>query len=334
MTARTFALAAAFLAACSSPPGALPTGSPLSEDAGGAAPVAAGNACGLRTAYAGDEACLAASTDPNVVQLRYGPANYDDPAELGQFLIAPGDETLSYEIVSPLHAAMLIESYDVSERTGMHHLAFYNGATGKPNATAALINPAIFLTQVPTESVAFDQGAPELAGAALKVPAGSFVIAAHAINMTDRPQLVEAWVNLHTVASTVRPISPLQMAGGAGMTVPAHTKQTIRASVVAGHAIDILQITGHFHAHTTEERVAVDGAQKYSTSSWSEPSVSWFTSKTAPLHVPSQGVLSWECDVDNTTNAVLRWSNAVMTGEMCNVVGFVVGPETWTARVQ
>jgi hypothetical protein len=177
-------------------------------------------------------------------------------------------------------------------------------------------------------------GAPEFAGAALRVLAGSFVIAAHAINTTDAPELIEAWVDLHTVASTPKPLSPLQLVGGAAMLVPPASKQTIKASVIAGHAIDILQIVGHFHAHTTAERVAVDGAQVYETTSWEEPAVSWYTSKTVPLHVPAQGALSWECDVNNTTTAPLRWSNAVMTGEMCNVVGFVVGPETWTARVQ
>jgi len=31
--------------------------------------------------------------------------------------------------------------------------------------------------------------------------------------------------------------------------------------------------------------------------------------------------VEWECEVDNTTNAALRFENAVYTAEMCNLFG-------------
>jgi hypothetical protein len=289
--------------------------------------------CDLHTAYAGDDACLVPPTDPSVVQLRYGPDNYDNPAALERFILQPGQETLTYEVVG-VHDAIFIAGYDVSERSGMHHLGLYNASIGVTDASSALINPALFLAQAPRESVEFGAIAPELDGAAIHLQRDAFVVAAHAINTGNAPTLVEAWINLHIVAVSSKPLSALQFAGGLGMAVPSGTKQTIKASVVAGLPIDVVQLAGHFHAHTTEERVSFNGAQVYSAKTWEEPEVAWFTSTTTPLRFAAGDSLSWECDINNTTAATLRYANQVQTAEMCNVVGFVTGQASWSVSVK
>ena len=283
-----------------------------------AAPTPAPSGCALSTPYPGDSACLPAA------QYRYGPDNYDDPDEVASYLLQPGEETLKYQNVGA-HEAVFIAGYEVSSRPGLHHLAFYNASSGVVDAAKALINPALFLAQTARESVSFPDGA------ALHLQRDDFVIAAHAINTTDAPLLVEAWVSLRTDPEATLQLSSLQMVGGAAMAVPPGSKQTIRAAVTAGQPIDLVQLTGHFHAHTTEERAAVDGAEVYRTQSWEEPDVKWFTPM---LHMGKQSVLSWECDVDNTTAGTLRWSNSVFAGEMCNVVGFITGPASWSVKVQ
>jgi hypothetical protein len=285
-----------------------------SDDGGGVA-----NPCGLRTRFPGDSACLAAPTDGE--QLHYGPTNYDDPADVATYLLAPGGETLTYKVVEASHPDMFVNSYEVSERSGMHHLAFYTGTPGIPDGAKAVINPALFLAQVAHESTTMGNGAPEYADAAFKAGAGSFVVAVHAINETPEPMLIEAWINLHTVAIPGTLLLPLQLSGGQAMAVPPHAKETIKAGVLAPDE-NIVQLVGHFHAHTTEERAFLAGKQFYSTTTWLEPTVAWFTSLTAPLHITSGAELSWECDVDNTTDATLRYANAVQTAEMCNLVGF------------
>ena len=284
---------------------------------GGVPAPAPATGCGLHTRYPGDDACLPGA------QYRYGPDDYDDPDAVEQYLLQPGDETLRYQNVGS-HEAVFIAGYDVSERIGVHHLAFYNASSGVPDATKALINPALFLAQTARESVRFPDGA------ALHLQRDSFVIAAHALNTTDAPILVEAWVSLRTVDDAPVRLSALQMVGGAAMAVPPGTRQTIHAAVTAGQPIGIVQLAGHFHAHTTEERASLDGSEVYRTDSWQEPDVTWFS---PPLHVTAGGVLSWECDVDNTTTGTLRWSNSVQAGEMCNVVGFVTGPASWSVKV-
>ena len=275
---------------------------------------AVGASCGLNTSFPGDEACLLPPADG--LQLHYGPGDYTDAGADG-FVLPPGGESLRYERVAALHPSVLVAGYDVSGRPGLHHLAFYTGVTGNMDASEALVNPALFLAQTQREVVTMRP-----AGAALAVPIGSFVIAAHAFNNTELPILVEAWVNLHLVASAATPLGPIQLAGGQAMAVPPHTKQTVRASWVATEAASVVQLAGHIHAHTTEERASVAGTPIYRTTTWEEPDVAWFD---PPLPITRGQTLSWECDVNNTTDAILRYANQVQTAEMCNLVGFKVG---------
>lgn len=265
------------------------------------------------------------------IQLHYGPADPDaaDPA----YVLAPGDETVRCEVVVDSHPAYHVAAYETSERAGMHHLSLFTGTTGavSPGDTCMLATTPLFLVQTRHERTQFDRGAPELAGAALSVASGSFVIQAHAINTTEEPMVVEAWINLETVDSTPVPVTWLSLSAGHKMAIPPHTKATISATATDMNPGPVLQLVGHQHAHGTEQRAMFQGREVYRNDNWAEPRVQWFSSVDAtPFTVPARGTLSWECDIDNTTDSTLRFANEVNTAEMCNLVGFVLGAKPFS----
>ena len=85
--------------------------------------------------------------------------------------------------------------------------------------------------------------------------------------------------------------------------------------------------------------------QIYEDYDWQEPTeLSYNSVVTNPVADPvrreaggSSGILNfeigdtleWECEIDNTSDEVLRFRNEVFTGEMCNVFGSSVAPATF-----
>lgn len=296
------------LSACSSVPG---TSAPMAEQ-DGAVPIAA--------------LPIELAPPAHGIQLHYGPADSDAPDSA--YVLAPGDETVRCEVVVDSHPAYHVAAYETSERAGMHHLSLFTGTTGavSPGDTCMLATTPLFLVQTRHERTEIAHGAPELAGAALTVNAGSFVIQAHAINTTEEPMVVEAWINLETVDSTPVPVTWLSLSAGHTMAIAPHTKATLSATATDMNPGPVLQLVGHQHAHGTEQRAMFRGREVYRNTNWAEPKVQWFSSvDAAPFTVPAKGTLSWECDIDNTTDSTLRFANEVNTAEMCNLVGFVLG---------
>jgi hypothetical protein len=248
---------------------------------------------------------------------------------------------------------MFVPSYEVSSRGGMHHFSLFTGAGAASIGivSCTMATDFVFLAQRQHETIVIGDGAPEYDGAAQHIPAGAFLVQAHAINIGDAPLLVEGWINLATVSTTPRPLSYLGLSAGHKMHVPAHSKQTVTAAAPAIELpMAIVELVGHFHEHTTEQRASVAGKQVYSTTNWAEPTVSWFTSKTGgPLVVQPAKIadaswtgqrvgafeitpetsIQWECDVDNTLDTDIGFGNQARTSEMCNLQGLVDELRPW-----
>ena len=288
--------------------------------------------CGLHSGYTGDDRCLAAPSDG--IQLHYGPASYDDPGVVAPYMLAPGEEITECAIVLPSHPQLWIASYEASERSGFHHLTVFTAAANTPLPTANPCTGAttnIFLIQSAHEDRDVTHGAPEYAGAAFGADAGAFVMQIHAINSTEAPMMREVWLNLHTVASTDKPLTWVSVSGGHTMAVPPQTKQTIKSSAApVGYARTLVELSGHMHAHSTEMRASFDGKLIYSTRTWAEPDSTWYTSNgVGAVTIPAGQPLTWECDVNNDTDATLRFGNQVQTAEMCNLFGIIAGVKPW-----
>ena len=133
------------------------------------------------------------------------------------------------------------------------------------------------------------------------------------------------------------------------MNVPAHTEQMITAGPATqptmpdGQKVRILGFTGHVHAHTTHEVVYLNHASGgkdliYETYDWQEPLIAQFDSVhtnakpgiaplsdgaySGDLFLEPGDTISWQCDVNNTTDQSLKFADLAYTAEMCNVFGF------------
>lgn len=247
------------------------------------------------------------------------------------YVLAPGDETVVCQVLSSSHPTMNLSAYEVSERVSMHHLTLYYGPPNVVDPCNGELQP-IFLAQAKRARTDLSGGAPEYAGATLEIPAGTFVAKIHAINTTTEPATIEAWINLETLATATLPLAALSLsAGQTTLAVPPHTAQTFKASATAPADVTILQLVGHTHSHTTEERASYGGKTIYTDDTWEEPTPAWFTSRTAPLVIKKGTVISWGCDINNTSDATLRYAERAITAEMCNLTGFVRGPVGWAA---
>jgi hypothetical protein len=107
----------------------------------------------------------------------------------------------------------------------------------------------------------------------------------------------------------------------------------------------ILTMLGHTHAHTVRftawlNRGGASERKIFETYDYLEPKVYAFNtvevnppfSDAAPgahsgmLEVKNGDTLDWECHVINDSQATLRYTNHVNTGEMCNIWGESLGP--------
>jgi hypothetical protein len=158
--------------------------------------------CGLHSGQPDDGRCLPGAT------LHYGPSSYDDPAAMAPYMLAPGAESVVCAVLETSHPQTFVSAYEASRRDGMHHFTLFQGATAPVGViSCTMATNAMALLQRPHEIETMGDGAPEYEGAALQIPAGSWITQAHAINQGDAPMLVEGWVNLTTVPSTKIPLS-------------------------------------------------------------------------------------------------------------------------------
>lgn len=247
------------------------------------------------------------------------------------FVMQPGEENVVCQVLSTAHPAMNLSSFEVSERFGMHHMTLYYGPAGASDPCVSALYP-IFLAQQQHVSSDLSGGAPEYRGAFLKIPEGTFVVKIHAMNNTDQPATIEAWINLETLPTSGPQLSFLSLsAGSLKMNVPAHTASTYKASVAPPSDTTIVQMIAHTHSHTKEERATYDGRRIYTSSNWEDAPEVRYNSLTAPLVVKAGTALEWECDIDNTLDTPLVYAELVDKGEMCNLFGLVSGPNAWIA---
>jgi hypothetical protein len=196
--------------------------------------------------------------------------------------------------------------------------------------------------------------APENEGLAYQeLPTTSVAMETHYINTTPNPILREVWLNINYEDSSLvkTKIDSVFFIGGLSMNVLPHTQQSITAGpaqqpvVPAGQQVRVLGLSGHVHAHTTHETVWLNHASGgkdviYDTYNWEDPIIAEYdTAHHNPVPGASPGAdgaasgdlilqagdtISWQCDVNNTTDAALKFADLAYTAEMCNVFGFFV----------
>ncbi len=241
-------------------------------------------------AFPGDTQCITAPSAEAGLQFHYGPTNYDDPVEVGKYVLPPGGEVTDCTFfVTPNKDTVYFSGYHNRMRPGSHHMLLYvqpmgnsgptigdngglslgggtstgpqiTGTKGPSECNQGLSTRNLFGAQTPTLDVdGLTAGAVENNGLAVDIPASQQgVMQAHFINATSGPLLREDWANILFVPKdqVTQLGDPIFFLGGLGMNIPMGESQAIKgfATVPAGVAPDFRLVigTGHYHSHTTE----------------------------------------------------------------------------------
>jgi hypothetical protein len=345
------------LAACSSGSGPGPA-------AGVGTIGAAANACNLKSGFAGDDVCIPPPDPSKGFQLHYGPSNYDDPAEVAKYLIAPGEETNDcFFVKTPNVDDRFYKAFHVRMRPGSHHLIGTALGTDMPDGLGSCTQGADSRGLGGSQSAVRDfpdptAPAPENAGLGLPVAAHAQAsLNLHYVNATNAPLLREAWINYDYVdpSEVTQVVGSISLVGGLGMNILPGTTKLLSYSCDAPEDMRVIDFFGHYHAHTARFSAwkIKDGEKSlvYESYDWHEPGDIAYDSahqNPAPdpdaktpggasgvLDVKAGETLAWECEIVNDGPVALTFKNEVFTGEMCILFGSAVpisgrGPTRFT----
>jgi hypothetical protein len=251
-------------AACGSSSAGPAAGAPTEEaETIGALP------CTLKTSFDGDSQCILPPDPSQGFQFHYGPSNYDDPAEVAKYTLAPGGEVTDCVFFpTPNDTDVYFNTYHARMRPGSHHMLLYiqdtvvaeTGASGPVACNQGSDTRNLFGAQTPDLDVEGNaDGAPENNGFGVKIPAHQQgVMQLHFINAGTKPILREAWANvLYVDKSQITQLGdPIFFVAGVAMDVQKGQIQTIHGTAVvpdnAGPDFRLVSATPHYHTHTTE----------------------------------------------------------------------------------
>ena len=312
--------------------------------------------CGIHSDYAGDDVCIPPPDPSRGVQIHTGPTDYDDPDDVDQFLLGPGDETTEcWYTKAPNDEDISYYGAQYRMRPGSHHLILKRSEAAKADGWHPCpdgLTGAFGGTQKSVEDFPKNgELAPEDAGFGRKL-SGRLQIAAemHYVNTTDEPLLRENWVNylFKDEKDITTYLSGIALIGGMSMNVAPGEKKIVRQECESTVERRLVSLTGHSHAHS--RRVSawkISGKEEslvYESFDWSEPAKLDFNTVTKnPTPDPDSGrsgghsgllvfhpgdTLAWECEIDNDSDRSLHFANAVYTAEMCNLFGST--PTGWS----
>jgi hypothetical protein len=303
--------------------------------------------CDLHTKWAGDEYCIKPPPPDKGFQVHIGPSNYDNPET--QYVVNPGQETnMNFPAVSGNDQSVLYYWRQYRMRPGSHHLIVNaNDGAGTGTGVGRRLGGAQNLVRDnPEHGVA----APENQGIGIPLNAKTpLSVNLHYMNATDKPMIQEAWVNFwYKDPSEVKEQSKeLYSMGGLAMAIQPGQHTTLgRYSCAIDTPGRVLSLYGHRHANTVRFSAWRTRNGKsdlvYEDYDWHDPLVVEYNSVTqngTPDPVAQRGggvsgildllpgdTMDWECEVQNQTNKVLRFTNEVYDGEMCILIGDAVGP--------
>lgn len=311
-------------------------------------------ACDLHTQYAGDANCILPPTSAEGFQIHVGPTNYDDPNDVGQFLLDPGKETVEcWNLVAPNDHDMYNQKRQYRMRPNSHHLILKegDGTTGWGQCPNAL-QTAWGGSQGQSTDIGYGDIAPEDADFASHIPAHRPTsVELHFYNTGDKPILREAWVNFYEADPNRawKQLGGIALIGANGLVVAPQTTKDLTWSVpntVQGRRI--VNVVGHVHSHTqrfTATRVTPSGARTplYELDDWEEPHGLRFNTiaQNPPLgtagatetgvsglqYLDAGDSIEFTCHVVNTLDTTLVFANEALTAEMCILFGSTVIPD-------
>lgn len=228
--------------------------------------------CDASSGEPGDDQALCEPTPDEGIQLHFGPADYDDPAEVANYTLPPGGESFDCTFEkTPDEAGRYFGQYVERSRPGAHHVqltyAADMAATAHTSracniltdlvATAGTFmaiaqSPALDVPDltIPKPEGADDAGGLDFEGSANPMdPDRMLQVLSHYLNTSDKPLLKEVWFNLYyrdpaEVRSALYTISLLS----SGIRIPAQSTAIVRRSCSTDVDRDVKYLQGHSHA--------------------------------------------------------------------------------------
>jgi hypothetical protein len=304
------------------------------------------NDCGLHTKWAGDEYCIKPPPADQGFQIHIGPTNYDNPES--QYVIQPGAETNEF---FPATTGNTSDVYYYARqyrmRPGSHHLiltATSGGFGGGFGGGGKRLGGSQNLSRDNPENLVIP---PEDQGIGMQLAANTPVtVNLHYINLTDKPEVKEAWINVwYRDPKQVTEVAN-EMYSFAPMNVPAGQHVLVHGECPIMQAGRILTHYGHRHANNLRFSTwRARGGKKdliYEDYDWKEPLTLEYSStvtNTPPDPVKKVGggwsgvldlmpgdTVSFECDIVNMTDHTFTGMNEAENDEMCILIGDTVGP--------
>jgi hypothetical protein len=300
--------------------------------------------CNLHTKFASDENCILPPPKELGFQMHIGPSNYDNPE--AQYILAAGAElTSDFPTTSANDTEVYFYVREYRMRLGAHHDIITSGGAGDAGLGQRIGTVNQLVEDYPKGGII----APENKGVGIKMkPHASINVSLHSINISDKTELRELWVNFwyRPAAEVTSPVS--EVFSIAGMTpIPPKGDVTTHGSCSVSGNGRMIWAYGHRHANTVSFTMwRQRGGKKdpatpvYAGYSWEEPLVLDYSSTVMnppPGDSPNEGGWSgvldaksgdqfvWDCHVVNKTNGTLNFTNNTYTGEMCILDAEMVG---------
>jgi len=305
--------------------------------------------CPVNSGFAGDDHCILAP--PEGIQLHYGPSDYDNPDEVAQFILGPGEEVNEcFFLKLPNETDLQYQRSELRFREGTHHIIVRaledrteaDGFQNCEGAATSLATDVIGGTGSGNEYVfpPADAGYDGLYG--VIKPGTQGMLNGHYINTTEEPILQEFWLNYEPATNPVTRFDGINLYGGLSYYIEPGVHQTYTYNCATDRDIRILSLNAHIHAHSerlSAWKVAADGTRTLLIEefSWEEPQDFRFDTVTmnptpdrdlrisgaasGEVFLMAGESIEWECDINNTSDGVLKFRNEVNTGEMCIVGG-------------
>jgi hypothetical protein len=299
--------------------------------------------CDLNTGYPGDEFCILPPPPDQGFQVHIGPSDYDNPGP--EFLLQPGDEMVTtFNVTSPNDQETFFYYRQYRMRPTAHHVIL-SASNGSTFGAGRRIGTANTSQDFPADGVI----APEDQGVGLPLAAHSPIsVDFHAINVGEEPALREVWVNFwyRDPSEVTEVANEWFKTGSTTFAIQPYESTTLGpyTCTVQGDG-RMLWLYGHRHANNVRFTVTrVRGTQRdviYDAYDWEEPLLLEYSSRVqnpAPdyaqhieggwsgiLDLRTGDQIEWQCDVVNTQNATLRFTNQTYLGEMCIVDAEAVG---------
>jgi hypothetical protein len=295
--------------------------------------------CPVETGYPGDDAAPCAPKPDEGFQLRFGPADYTDQAEIDKHLIPAGAQEIECVYLAlPNTEERFLGQLVGRIRPGVHHtqLRFMEREpTSSSESEFCLPIGGEYLhmgqtpdfevpdLRVPNPSPATKSGGLDFQGSAIKLEPGRVLaLELHYINSQAEPVLREGWVNFYyqkpdDVAAVLNAIQLI----GVGIRVPPKSTGVVRRACAAPNPLTITHLQGHSHEGATRftawVRRAATGelSRVYESYDPVEPALLTYSPRmqnaepdrargraggtSGPIHLDAGDSLVWECEIEN-----------------------------------